>query len=256
MNDKRNPWILSLAVFVVWVLIVFGGELLQAGGTTALDDLVASHIVVALVVAPAFLFAVVAYLKWWKPVGLQAPRPARSLLLLWLPVLYITAFLTLGAVRGLPSSNVIVIVLINALLVGISEELMFRGFLWHGASSRYSFWASVALTAAVFGGIHALNGIITGDFGGAVVQAIQAMLFGVWMLALRLRQSSIIPAMIIHGLWDFAVFTTAQAGAAGAQPGGPVPVLAYLFPVIVEFPLFLWGLWLLRGYLSEQAVVE
>ena len=40
-------------VLVVWAFIVSGGELLQADGTTGLDDLVASSIVIALVVAPA-----------------------------------------------------------------------------------------------------------------------------------------------------------------------------------------------------------
>ena len=259
ISEKKNAWTISLIVFVVWAVIVFGGELLQAGGTTDLDALVTNGIVIALVVAPALLFCVVAYLKWWKPVGLQAPSPTRSLLLLWLPALFILGFLVLSVTRGLPGGNVIAFVLINTLLVGISEELMFRGLLWHGASSRYSFWASVAITAVVFGGIHALNGVMTGDFVGSLVQALQAMLFGTWILALRLRQNSIIPAMIIHGLWDFSVFllgASGAAGAVGAQASGSVSIVGIFLPVLIELPLFLWGLWLLRGYRKEQAAMQ
>lgn len=253
MNEKRNPWLISLIVLVIWAVLVFGGELLQAGGTTGLEELVSNKIVIALVLAPAFLFAVVAYLKWWKPVGLQAPRPWRSLLLLWLPALYIIFYLVSAVSKGLPASNVVLIILINTLLVGVSEELMFRGILYHGAASRYSLWASVAITAVVFGGIHALNGFLTGDFAAAVAQALQAMLFGVWLLALRLRQGSIIPAMIIHWLWDFSLFVSAGGAAAGPQAASAVSPLLYLLPVLLELPLFLYGLWLLHGYQKQQA---
>ena len=110
--------------------------------------------------------------------------------------------LSLGAVQGLPAGNVVLFVLISTLLLGVSEELKFSGILWHGASSRHGFWTSVAITPVLFGGIHALNGLITGDFAGALVQALSAMMFGVWIRALRLRQHSTFPAVLVHRMGE------------------------------------------------------
>ncbi len=51
-----------------------------------------------------------------------------------------------------------------------------------------------------------MNGFITGQFGDAALQALNAFLSGFGYLALRIRTRSIVPIMIGHWLWDLAVF--------------------------------------------------
>lgn len=63
-KSSRNAFLISLVVLVIWLIIVLGGEILQAGGTTGLDDLVTGQIVYALIAAPVFLLIVVAVLGW------------------------------------------------------------------------------------------------------------------------------------------------------------------------------------------------
>jgi len=133
---------------------------------------------------------------------------------------------------GLPPTRVLLFVIINTLMVGISEELMCRGILFHGASSSFGTWRAVWITAVIFGAAHILNGFITGDFGSSIVQALFAFMFGFWTVALRVRLHTIIPGIIIHWVWDCIGFLTNSSRAIA---------MLYFEPV-----LFLYGLWLLR----------
>jgi len=244
MKKQSNTWLVSLIVFVVWMVIVFGGELLAVGGDpTGLDAMVQSQIVPALVIAPIFLFIVVAYFNRWQESGLKWVDNNRSLLLLWLPALAIIINLALGLPANTTGGRVLLIVLVNTLLVGISEELMFRGILLHGARSRYRFWTAILIVTVLFGLIHALNGFITGDFGAALFQSVTAFSSGLMYMGLRLRQNSLLPVMLIHGLWDFSVFSAGQATMA-------IALVGIVFVII----FFFYGLWLIRGYRREEAI--
>ena len=252
MKARQNLLSLSLLVLVVWMIIVFGGELLQAG-QGSLDALVTEQLVIALIVAPLFLFGVIAYFKWDKrELGLKA---AQNWHLLWLPALFILAFLGGAIAFGLPPTQMVIFALINSLLVGVSEELMFRGIIFRGALAQpqLNIWPAIWLAAIVFGAIHALNGFMTGDFMAALTQAMAATMSGLWLHAIRLRTKSLYPAILIHGLWDFALFvfvtSIAAIGLTAAAQGPVEPTLVQKLgpPLLMPLPLFLYGLWLLRG---------
>jgi len=253
MKEKRNLLSISLIVMVVWVIIVLGGEILQAG-QGSLDALVTEQIVIALIVAPLFLFGVIAYFKWDKrELGLKAAQNWR---ILWLPALFVLAFLSAGVAFGLPPAQMIVFALVNSLLVGVSEELMFRGIIFRGALAQPQFkiWLAIWLTAILFGAVHASNGFMTRDFVAGLAQALAATMSGLWLHAIRLRTKSLYPAMLIHGLWDFSLFVfVTSLGLAGATAASqtatepPSLVQQLLTPLILPLPLFFYGLWLLRG---------
>jgi len=150
----------------------------------------------------------------------------------------------IGTFTGGVPTNILLIVFVNTLFVGISEELMMRGILLHGLDSKYSIVTSIILTSILFGIVHALNGLITGNFVGALIQAGLATLAGLWFGALRVRLTTIIPVMIIHALWDFAVFGSTQTG----PDANPIfSILQFVFiPILV-----IYGIWLLRGIGKE-----
>jgi hypothetical protein len=100
-------------------------------------------------------------------------------------------------------------------------------------------------TAVLFGSVHILNGFITGDFSGAIIQATGAALSGVWYAALRFRLGSVFPGMILHWLWDFLAFLGGSmllASLITPRFGGIGFILA------LQLPLALYGVWLLRKY--------
>lgn len=246
---------IALAIFLGWAVITMGFDVAQAGGAISLEALVSQRIVIGLVVAPAFLLAVMAWLRW-DGIGFGPPTPQRALLLLWLPLAYIVAILASVALRGFPPAATIAFVFINTLLVGISEELMFRGILFRGALSRMTIWKAIWLSCILFGLIHALNVFITGDLVPALLQALAAFMSGVLFMALRIRSGSLYPLIIIHALWDFSLFV-GMPTAATPQAAATLSPLAMAAPVLLVLPLFLYGLFLMRhvsrdfGHLSE-----
>lgn len=244
VKNKSNAWIISLVVFVIWIVVVLGGEMLSVGGDpTGLEALVQGQIIPALVIAPIFLFIVVAYFKWWPEVGLKWVDDTRSLRLLWLPALAIIFMLAVGLPSSTVGGKVLLTVLVNSLLVGISEELMFRGILLYGARTRYSLWASIWIVSLLFGFVHSLNGFLTGEFGPAMIQAVMAFISGVMFMGLRLRQNSLLPAMLTHGLWDFSVFSSGESSLA---------VVGSIFPIL----FFIYGLWMIKDYRHGETAVS
>jgi membrane protease YdiL (CAAX protease family) len=235
MDLPRNPWPTSLLILIIWLFIVVGGGLLQVKGQpTQLSELVKNQIMFNVLVAMVFLIVVINHFKWWSQVGWKAPNNLQDLRLLWPPAVVLIFLLLTVISIGLPPTRVLMLVIVNTLMVGISEELMFRGILFHGASSSFGIWHAVWITAIIFGSIHTLNGFITGDFRTSIAQALFAATFGIWALALRVRLDTILPVIIIHWLWDWLAFLTNSYGDLALLP----------FSLV----LFIYGLWLLRNY--------
>lgn len=250
-----NRFVVALVIFVVWILITALGPKVQIGGQDIqLGDLVSRAIAIWFVVAVAFLLIAVAILGWWRQVGLRKVEPTKSWTLTWFPFLLILIFLSASTLMGLPPSGLIFFVLINTLLVGISEELMTRGVLFYGALSQFGIWTTIIIVSVLFGGMHLMNGFITGEFQAAAVQATAAGMSGVLFIALRMRTNSLLPGIVVHWFWDFSLFVM-QAALAGSVATAanqiaekPTASLAQqiVLPLAMATPSFLYGLWLLR----------
>lgn len=235
MNLPRKPWSTSLVILVIWLFIVVVGGLLQVKGQpTQLDKLVKNQIMFNVLIAMVLLIVVITLFKWWSQVGWKDPHNLHDLRLLWPPALVLIFLLMTVTFTGLPLTRVLTLVIINTLMVGISEELMFRGILFHGASASFGIWRAVWITAIIFGSIHTLNGLITGDFIASTFQAFFASTFGIWAVALRVRVDAILPVIVIHWLWDCLAFLTSSLGNMALLP--------------FSLMLFIYGLWLLRNY--------
>ena len=244
---RKRPFLTSLIIYVIWTALVLGGGILATGGSGSLDDLVRYHIMPHFLLVPILLLVVIFLLKWVPEVGLKRVANPRDLWILWLPVLYLLVFVASAALTGFSGlgDGVIWFVLINTLLVGINEELMFRGVLFYGSGARFGLLWTVVLTAVLFVSVHILNGFITGDFSNAMIQAAGAALSGVWYAALRFRLGSVFPGMILHWLWDFLTFL-----------GGSILLASLITPrfgvmgfiLAMQLPLALYGVWFLRKY--------
>ena len=172
MVVPRKSWLTSLVIFLIWVIVVVGGGLLQVKWQpTKLVDLVKNQVMFGVMVAMVFLTGVITYLKWWPRVGWKGPNNLWDLLLLCPPALFLLSISLFILFTGLPSIRVLMIVIINTLMVGISEELMFRGILFYGASSSFGIWRAVWITTIIFGSVHILNSLITGDFRASILHA-------------------------------------------------------------------------------------
>ena len=82
------------------------------------------------------------------------------------------------------------------------EELVFRGFLQPLLTRTFGIWAGIALTAILFGGLHAPEYQFAWQYAAAV--SVVGAVLG-WV---RVRAQSIIPSTVMHGAYN-SVFVAA-----------------------------------------------
>lgn len=151
----------------------------------------------------------------WKNVGFGRIRPKQ---LLWMIVQIIVIFLMVSLfiiflVRksNLLTSedwNLIGIILITTLLVGISEELMFRGILLSSLKRKLSISKAILISAICFSLLHSVNILGGLSFNEMLGQLLNTFIFGIFFSSLAIKLNNIIPLMIYHWLWDFVLISS------------------------------------------------
>lgn len=238
---------LTLAALLVWLLLTISGRWLNGDAPGSLSAAVAGGIGLPWLLAAVFSLALALASRERGAIGLHAPQPLNTTWLVWPPLLYSLLMLLLAWAGGWPPPPVLLVVACNTALVALSEELMFRAILLQGLLDRLSQWPAVLACSALFGLAHTVNGLATGDVGGALWQALAAFLQGICYAAIRLRTRSIWPMVVVHALWDFALVTATLSAAAEGE-GSVLPYAALL----AVLPLCLYGVYLLRDRNTKQ----
>jgi len=241
LDRYRLP--IALAAVLCWILITLGWGFWRPHDGQGLVETVSGGISWNIFAAGLFLLVVTLVCRW-RDIGFGPAQPARSLLLLWFPSLYIVAFIAINSAIGWPQPQTLAFLAINTLLVGFSEELAFRGVLLRALLRRLPVWPAIWISTAAFGGVHVLNVLVTGNLAMAATQAVAAGMSGLLFTAIVLRTGSIVPAMIFHAIWDFVTLSLV-ANMSDVSAVNPPP-LALLVPVLFVLPNFLYGLFLLR----------
>ena len=241
---------LSFVALAIWMGLTLSGRWLQPGSLpTTLAASVADGIGLPWVLAALFALALLLASSRRRAAGLGMPAPARTVWLAGPPLLYALLMLLLAWAGGWPQPAILLVVACNTALVAISEELMFRAILLQGMMERLAIWPAVLISSLLFGMAHTVNGLSTGDFGGALWQAAAAAMQGIGYAAIRLRTRSAWPMVLVHGLWDFALVTAMLS----TPSQGEVSVLPYA-ALLAVLPLCLYGAWLLRP--SQRAALS
>lgn len=208
------------------------------------------------VLAILFLLALIKVNRW-SDLALVRPDAWRSLRLLWFPALYLVVFGGLAVAAGVSLTRAqVLFVLANVALVGVSEELMFRGVLFRALRSRLATWPAMLLTSVLFGGVHVLNVFTTGQLLDATVQALAATFTGLVMMALLLRTGSLWVPIVYHALFDLGLFLSGSSTESAPADAGLPTVLRIVIPLLLVLPNFLYALFLLRKVRNEAPVQD
>lgn len=159
-------------------------------------------------VAAALLVVLLATtsLGQWSSVVRDRTRPARWVGLV--PVVLLAAVVAGTNYPGLADKDpaFTVTLLVAALCVGFGEEIMFRGLVVTALRDRGLNEVRVALwSSAVFGAAHALNIFVEGP--GALIQVLITAVAGYFFYLIRRWSGNIVVPAVIHGLWDFGLFS-------------------------------------------------
>jgi membrane protease YdiL (CAAX protease family) len=178
----------------------------------------------------------------WREVGLVARANWRTLPLYW-PMFLLGALAWLGA-AGTPSIILVVKMLVFCLAVGITEEVLFRGLVFHWFR-QFPIRHVVLISAAGFGLVHLL-GFAAGLHPGVVLsQFYLAFSFGLIMGSARARDVSIMLPIAVHAGVDFLALS-ARGGVSELLDSGGQASISMLIPVLIAGTISMaWGLYLL-----------
>jgi membrane protease YdiL (CAAX protease family) len=130
-------------------------------------------------------------------------------------------------------------------VVGVAEELLFRGFLLYAlvrvwGDSRRGLLAAVTVPALIFGLAHAPQVLAGNPIDDTLMTMLNCLVAGLWYGVLVLVGGSVWPAVLIHAASN-ASFQIATLGVSGFDP----TVADYAVATAAELPLVVAGLWLL-----------
>lgn len=111
---------------------------------------------------------------------------------------------------GTESIKKLSLILLTTMLVGITEELMFRGILLQTLLKKYSIQKSILLASIAFSLFHGINIIGGVSFNAMLAQLTITFVAGFYLTNVAYRMKSILPLIIWHGLWDFMSFSSTE----------------------------------------------
>lgn len=127
-----------------------------------------------------------------------------------------------------------------AVSVGIAEELMFRGLVFHWFRDQ-TVRRQILISALAFGGAHLLGLLVTDAVAVILAQSVFASAVGAVIACARARDDSIWLPISVHAGFDF-VALTAAGGIGGALADTPETVLRLLVSGLL---IWLWAAWLI-----------
>ena len=198
----RHTWlvaVLALLVSLVPSIVYY----IRTGGEH--DGSVLAVLWPGLVVAGVLLVGLLWASGWWRLAGFVRPNvgwwrwyvPPSA----WAFGLYVVGRLSgWGDPEPLPHVGLILVLV----LVGFTEETVYRGFLLHAFCTKLSLLAAVFATSSLF----ALSHTGTGETAASVVVTIIAIFsLAVLQAALYVVGGSLIPVIAFHVWWDLMIFS-------------------------------------------------
>lgn len=220
---RRMPVRMYLLLVVVYLAIVQGlGHALTRGlhlsyATPPNVDATWRMLTVPVTATLLFTVAVITALRWWRPVW-RDDRPVRPWVIV-VPIVMVVSIFLVTDYGGLADKGgaYTLLLLLSTMLIGFSEELMFRGvgvvtFRSNGYSEgKVALWSTV-----IFGLAHLANLYSEGPKG--LVQVIATIIAGYFLYLIRRRTGGILAAALVHGGWDFSLISNVVEGQTRIFP--------------------------------------
>lgn len=167
-------------------------------------DSVVRSLVVGEGIALAALAVVVTGLGWWRIATTDRTRsPLRWTMVAPLGILLVCLVRLPLVGWGAMQARYFLLLAVGVLFVGAFEELLTRGVLLVGLRRRLPEFGVWAVSCALFGLLHLLNALAGAGVGPTLVQVGFAASFGSTLYLTRRLTGSLVPAMLLHALWDF-----------------------------------------------------
>ena len=197
---ETKPVLFAILWIVIYVVLV--APLRGSYGDGSLQMLL------GLVAVSAALLTVIRLLGIEKELGMTRWLQ-NGKALLWLLPMWVLSTGNLWGGVGLRYAGInTLMAVLSFLLVGVVEEIVFRGFLFNGMRRTGKLPVAIVVPALTFGMGHIVN-LLTGHATmETLVQVLFAVAWGFMFTFAYLKGGSLLPCIAIHGLIDaFSVFS-------------------------------------------------
>ena len=149
----------------------------------------------------------------------------------------------------LASFGDITVFLLTMVMVGVTEELLFRGFIAEIIFEKYGktgagVWFSVIVSGCIFGFMHIINAVSIGNGASALIQSIVASVIGMAFCAIYYRTKNLYVCIFLHIIINTASLT--PTGIFEGYSFGEALSSYTSFNLIAAIPYFILTLILLR----------
>ena len=192
-----------------------------------------------------------------------------TLVISWLFFAYILLNVEIHA-ESQWSVGLIALMIVEAMAVGMYEEIVFRGLILTYLLKRFEgqrkgIYGAVIAGSVIFGCSHFFNLISGAGFLPVLGQVIYTTMIGFALSAIFIRsQGNLVWCAILHGLYDvaagFSDFEIKKQAVPSAQSFQLETILPYLWGICLFIPLLVYGIILLKKatpyYSQDLEVVE
>lgn len=195
---KNNKFKREMIFFVVWLIIYFLFVILA--NIVSNKILKISDSINALVEI-AFPLMVLGFLKKRNLLSFYGLNRLKELqsknLLYFVPMIMIPVVNLRFGIHITDSWQQIVLLFIEMLGVGFSEEILFRAFLMKALMNK-NVKAAIVVSSSIFGAFHIFNILGGANIGMTILQIIYATAFGFMCSMFFYKTNNIIPCMLCH----------------------------------------------------------
>ena len=203
-------WKVALLVIIGYSIVTPG---LMAISGLDYDELFYSSanvwkgVLIPLMAGAVYLLAVVSFLRWDHVFGDPGRLPMNKLL--WAPVVLMTvgAIIRFTGVPGDIPFDLIALIIAAGVLVGFTEETVFRGILLRAMRAGRLPEIKVAIIVSVaFGLFHLTNLGVGSPLPVVLFQVTIASISGFALYLARRGTGLLVAGMVLHGFWDISSF--------------------------------------------------
>ncbi|REK75553.1 CPBP family intramembrane glutamic endopeptidase [Paenibacillus paeoniae] len=172
---------------------------------------------------------------WWRPSLVEKRSLSRWTMTLPIIMMFIAIVNMLIGDFTRVTPLMWLYLFVGSILVGFNEEMVTRGQLIVALRSRFGETGVWLLSTAMFAVFHLPN-IFLGVGAGALIQVLLSFGLGSIFYLARRSTGSIVPAMLLHGLWDLSIFS-ANGSSSFPIAGVLAPLLAIAAAITVPIIL-------------------
>jgi membrane protease YdiL (CAAX protease family) len=236
--NLRNGLLVAL-LYVVYFMIALKISGVGYENITDSADNVLKAVILPLVGGAVLLTGFARWSGWWKDLWHdQYKIKGHSWMHLFAAIMFIGIIANLTAAQfGNATGQLIGYIFIGTALVGYCEELLFRGIVLRGARGSGLSELKVMLVVALsFGLFHGANFFLGQGIIATEQQVLFATINGAVFYMIFRKSGLLIVPMILHGLWDFSVFS--REATLGDNPE-VAPAFAIVGAIGLYLPIIL-----------------